>query len=183
MKMLKNGLEVDGFATSRTPIQSPRSMKRVVVPRCAARPPARPAQVHPDRHAEDGAVAVAEHADGAEPVDEVVVYKNRDLSSTVQYPCVTNVKTRWPLDGNANAGRHDVDRPPNDHDAMVKWGVSRSACLWGFSKLVMGSPKPSGIIKPSVPSPLVKNVDGKWPPASGKNMRGNPLIVPSCKKL
>ena len=68
MKMLKNGLEVDGFATSRTPTQSPRSTKRVVVPRCAARPPERPAQVHPDHHAEDGAVAVAvdEHVDGAD---------------------------------------------------------------------------------------------------------------------
>ena len=77
MKMLKNGLEVDGFATSRTPIQSLRSMKRVVVPRCAARPPARPAQVHPDHHAEDGAVAVAEHADGAEPVDEEAVLHKR----------------------------------------------------------------------------------------------------------
>ena len=62
MKMLKNGLEVDGFATSRIPIPSPRSTKRVDVPRYAARPPARP--VH-DPHAEDGAVAVAE------PVDEV----------------------------------------------------------------------------------------------------------------
>ena len=85
MKMLKNGLEVDGFATSRTPIQSPRSTKRVVVPRCAARPPEPPAQVHPDHHAEDG--AVAEHADGAEPVDEVVVYKNRDLSPPVPKMC------------------------------------------------------------------------------------------------
>ena len=81
MKMLKNGLEADGFATSRTPIPSPPSTKRGVVPRCAARPPARPAQVHPDHHAEDG--AVAEHVDGAEPVDEVVVYKNRDLPSVV----------------------------------------------------------------------------------------------------
>ena len=79
MKMLKNGLEVDGFATSRTPIPSPRSTKRVVVPRCAARPPARPVQVHPDHHAEDGAVAVAEHADGAEPVDEVVVLRKQRI--------------------------------------------------------------------------------------------------------
>ena len=85
MKMLKNGLEVDGFATSRTPIQSPPSTKREVVPRCAARPPARPVQVHPDHHAEDG--AVAEPVDGAEPVDEVVVYKNRDLSSPVPKMC------------------------------------------------------------------------------------------------
>ena len=73
MKMLKNGLEVDGFATSRTPILLLQCMKRVVVPRCAARPPEPPAQVHPDHHAEDGAVAVAEHADGAEPVDEEAV--------------------------------------------------------------------------------------------------------------
>ena len=54
-------------------------MKRGVVPRYAARPPARPAQVHPDHHAEDG--AVAEHA------DEVVVYKNRDLPSIVPKMC------------------------------------------------------------------------------------------------
>ena len=108
MKMLKNGLEVDGFATSRTPIPSPRSTKRGVVPRCAARPPARLAQVHPDHPAEDG--AVAEHVDGAEPVDEAVVYKNRDLSSTVPVLCVAVVNTRW--DANANARRHDD--PPND---------------------------------------------------------------------
>ena len=120
MKMLKNGLGADGFATSRTPIQSPRSTKRVVVPRCAARPPEPPAQVHPDHHAEDGAVAVAEHVAVVEPVDEVAVlrkqkkrYKNSGLPSTVQYPCVANVKTRW--DANANAGRLDVAHPPNDH--------------------------------------------------------------------
>ena len=110
MKMLKNGLEVDGFVTSRTPIPSPRSTKRVVVPRCAARPPEPPAQVHPDHHAEDGAVAVAEHADGAEPVDEEAVlpkrYKNRGFPSIVP-------KMQWALDANANAGRHDDD-PPND---------------------------------------------------------------------
>ena len=109
MKMLKNGLEVDGFATSRTPIPSPRYTKRGVVPRCAAHPPEPPAQVHPDHHAEDGAVAVAEPVDGAEPADEVVVYKNRDLSSTVP-KCVANVDTRWV--GNANAPRlddHHVD--------------------------------------------------------------------------
>ena len=53
--------------------------------RYVARPPARP--VHHDPHAEDGAGAVAEHADGAEPVDEVVVYKNSVLSSTVPKMC------------------------------------------------------------------------------------------------
>ena len=82
MKMLKNGLEADGFATSRIPIPSPRSTKRVDVPRYAAPPPAR---LVPDPHVEDG--AVAEPADGAEPVDEVVVYKNRDLSSPVPKMC------------------------------------------------------------------------------------------------
>lgn len=85
-------------------------MKRGVVPRCAARPPEPPAQVHPDHHAEDGAVAVAEHADGAEPVDEEAVlpkrYKTHDFSSIVP-------KMRWALDANANAGRPDDD-PPND---------------------------------------------------------------------
>ena len=33
---------------------------------CVARSPERPAQVHQDHHAEDGAVAVAEHADGVD---------------------------------------------------------------------------------------------------------------------
>ena len=39
---------------------------------------------------------------------------------------MANVETRWPLDANANAPRRDVDHPPNDHDAMVKWGVAVS---------------------------------------------------------
>ena len=63
MKMLKNGLEADVFATSRIPIPSPPSTKRVDVRRYVARPPAR--LVH-NPHAEDGVVAVAV----AEPVDE-----------------------------------------------------------------------------------------------------------------
>ena len=67
MKMLKNGLEVDASAISRTPIPSPPCTKRVDDLRYAARPPARPAH---DPHAEDGAVAVA--------VDEVPgLRKNR----------------------------------------------------------------------------------------------------------
>ena len=78
MKMLNNGLEVDAFAISRTPIQSPLSTKMGEGDRrCAARPPEPPAQVHPDHHAEDEAVAVAEHVDGAEPVDEVVVLRKQ----------------------------------------------------------------------------------------------------------
>ena len=60
MKMLNNGLEADVFATSRTPIQSPQSTKMGEGDlRYVARPPERPTQVHPDPHAEDGAVAVA----------------------------------------------------------------------------------------------------------------------------
>ena len=109
MKMLKNGHEVDASVTSRTPILSLPSTKRVVVPRCAARPPEPPVQVHPDHHAEDGAVAVAEHVDGAEPVDEEAVlrkqkkrYKNSGLPFTVP-KCVVNVDTRWLLGANANA--------------------------------------------------------------------------------
>ena len=118
MKMLKSGLEVDGSVTSRTPIPSLPCMKRVVVPRCAARPPEPPVQVHHDHHAEDGAVAVAEHADGVEPVDEEAVlrkqkkrYKNSGLPFTVP-KCVVNVDTRWSLDANADAPR--LDDLPND---------------------------------------------------------------------
>ena len=143
MKMLNNGLGADVFAISRTPIPSPRSTKMGEGDRrCAARLPERPVQVHPDHHAEDG--AMAEHVDGVEPADGVYAreqkgYKNRDLPSTVQYPCVANVNTRWL--GNANAPRLDVAHPPND-DGVVKWGVSRQLSLWGLAKLVMGSPKP-----------------------------------------
>ena len=69
MKMLNNGLGADVFATSRTPIQSPRSTKMGEGDlRCVARLPERPVQVHHDHHAEDGAVAVAvaEHVDGVD---------------------------------------------------------------------------------------------------------------------
>ena len=64
MKMLNNVLGADVFATSRTPIQSPRSTKMGEGDlRYVARPPERTVQVHHGHHAEDGAVAVAEHAD------------------------------------------------------------------------------------------------------------------------
>ena len=67
MKMLNNVLGADVFATSRTPIQSPRSTKMGEGDlRCVARPPERPAQVHHDHHAEDGAAAAAEHVDGVD---------------------------------------------------------------------------------------------------------------------
>ena len=67
MKMLNNVLGADVFATSRTPIQSPRSTKMGDGDLlCAARPPERPAQVHRHHHAEDGAAAVAERVDGVD---------------------------------------------------------------------------------------------------------------------
>ena len=128
MKMLNNGHGADGFSTSRTPIPSPRSTKMGEGDRrCAAHPPEPPAQVHPDHHAEDGAVAVAEHADGAEPVDEVVVYKNRDLPFTVP-KCVANVDTRWLLGANANALRLD------DHHVDVGSRVGRHRSSWMSKK-------------------------------------------------
>ena len=45
--------------------------------RYVARPPARPTQVHQDPHAEDGAVAVAEHVAVVEPVDEDAVLREQ----------------------------------------------------------------------------------------------------------
>ena len=113
MKMLKNGHEVDASVTSRTPILSLPSTKRGVVPRCAARPPEPPAQVHPDHHAEAGAVVVAVAADGAEPVDEEAVLPKKGIKTVTFLP--SSQKMRWVLDANANAGRHDGD-PPNDDD-------------------------------------------------------------------
>ena len=62
--------------------------------RYVVRPPARPTQVHPDPHVEDGAVAVAEHVAVVEPVDEDAFlreqkkgYKNSGLFSTVPKMC------------------------------------------------------------------------------------------------
>ena len=115
MKMLKNGLEADVFATSRIPIRLPLSTKREVGPRCAAPPPERPVQVHHHHHAEDGAEAAAV----AEPVvdaREQKIYKNRVLPLIVLVSCVADAKARW--DANANAPRPDVAPPPNDHGAV-----------------------------------------------------------------
>ena len=115
MKMLNNVLGADVFATSRTPIQSPRSTKMGEGDLlCAARPPERPVQVH-RHHAEDGAAAVAEHADGVDAREQKKRYKNSVLPPTVLVPCVAVVETRWPLGANANAPRLDVANPPNDH--------------------------------------------------------------------
>ena len=113
MKMLNNVLGADVFATSHTPIQSPRSTKMGEGdPPCAARPPERPVEVH-RHHAEDA--AVAEHADGVDAREQKKRYKNSFLPPIVLVPCVAVVETRWPLDGNANAPRLDVAHPPNDH--------------------------------------------------------------------
>ena len=131
MKMLKNGLEVDGFATSRTPIQSPRSTKRVVVPRCAARPPEPPAQVHPDHHAEDGAVAVAEHADGAEPVDEVVVLREqkKGIKTGTPLPPSQNVWSLWTYDGPQTQTQTHHDSTSLPRQTTTAW--SSRGCLAG----------------------------------------------------
>ena len=97
MKMLNNGLEADGFATSRTPIQSPQSTKMEEGDlRYAARPPERPTQVHPDHHVEDGAVVVAEHVAVDEPVDEVAVLRKQEkgIKTVVSLPPSQNV---WSL--------------------------------------------------------------------------------------
>ena len=59
-------------------------------PLCAARPPERPAQVHHGHHAEDGAVAVAEHADGADAREQKKIQKQRPSSHRPS----TNV---WPM--------------------------------------------------------------------------------------
>ena len=104
MKMLKNGHEVDAFATSRIPIPSPRSTKKGDVLRCAARPLEPLVHDPPDHHhAEDGAVAAA--VDGAEDRE----YKNRGFPFLLS-KCVVIVDTRWL--GNVNARRladHHVD--------------------------------------------------------------------------
>ena len=127
MKMLKNGLEADASATSRIPIPSPPSTKRVDALRYVARPPARLAHDHHDPHVEDEAVAVAE------PVDEVPGlrkqkkrYKNRGLFSIVPKKCVVVVDTQWPLDTNVNAPRFDVD---NHVDAESRVGQCRSSWI------------------------------------------------------
>ena len=74
--------------------------------RCVERPPERPAQVHQDHHAEDGAAAVAEHADEVDAREQKKKrYKNSVLPLTVLVPCVAVVETQWPLDANANAPR------------------------------------------------------------------------------
>ena len=92
MKMLKNVLEGDAFATSRIPIPSPPCMKREADLRYVAPLREPPAQVRPLHHpAEDVAVAVAEPVDGVDD-REKKRYKNRVLPSTVPKPCVVDVE-------------------------------------------------------------------------------------------
>ena len=141
MKMLNNGLEVDGFATSRTPIPSPRSTKMGEGDRrYVARPPEPPAQVHPDHDAEDGAVAVAEHVAVVEPVDEVAVlreqkkkrYKNSGLPSTVLVPCVADVDTRCVA--NVEAPNANAPRLDDHHHVDVESRVGRRRSSWMSKK-------------------------------------------------
>ena len=67
MKMLKNGLEGDAFATSRIPIPSPLCMKREADLRYVAPRREPPVPVRPLHHpVEDVAVAVAEPVYGVD---------------------------------------------------------------------------------------------------------------------
>ena len=107
MKMRKNGLEADGFATSRIPIRSPPSTKRADGPRCAAPLPERRAHRHP---AEAVGVAVAVVvAVAVHEACEQKRYKTRGLPPDVPVPCVADAKARWGAHANANALRPDVD--------------------------------------------------------------------------
>ena len=126
MKMLNNVLGADVFAISRTPIQSPQSTKMEEGDlRCAARPPEPPAQVHQDHQAEDGAAAVAEHADGVDGEKDI---KNSCLPPTVLVPCVAVADTRWLLGANANAPRLD------DHHVDVESRVGQYRSSWMSKK-------------------------------------------------
>ena len=94
MKMLNNVLELDAFATSRIPIQSPPSMKMEEGdPQCGARPPEPLTQVHHDHHAEDGAVVVAVAEPVAEPVAVAEAVKDIKTASFLP-PSQYHV---WPL--------------------------------------------------------------------------------------
>ena len=126
MKMRNNVLGADVFAISRIPIQSPPSMKMEEGdPQCVARPPEPPAQAHHDHHAEDGAVVVAEHADGVDGEKDI---KNSCLTPTVLVPCVAVADTRWLLGASANAPRLD------DHHVDVESRVGQHRSLWMSKK-------------------------------------------------
>ena len=82
--------------------------------RYVAHLPARPAQVHPDPHVEDGAVAVAEHADGVEPVDEdaVLCEQKKDIKTVVSLSLSQNVwslskRDVWPMSRRQTQTHHD----------------------------------------------------------------------------
>ena len=108
MKMLNNGLEADAFAISRTPILSPPSTKMEEGDRrYVAHPPEPPAQVHHDPHAEDGAVAAAEHV--VEPVDEVAVLRKqkKGIKTASFLPPSQNVWPLWTRDGPETQTHHD----------------------------------------------------------------------------
>ena len=113
--------------------------------RYAAHPPEPAAQVHPDHHAEDG--AVAKPVDGVEPADgayarEQKGYKNSVLPSTVP-KCVVVVDTRWPLDGNANAPRLDI-APPAKRPRRGQVGGVAPALIVGIGKAGYGITKALG---------------------------------------
>ena len=61
-------------------------------------------------------------------------------------------------------------------------GVSPGLIV-GIGKAGYGITKALGIIKPSEPSKLPKNVDVKWNKANGNAMRVNRSIVLSCENV
>ena len=80
--------------------------------RYVARLPARPTQVHQDPHAEDEAVAVAEHVVVVEPVDEVAVL--REQKKGIKNSCLPSTvpKNVWSL------SKRDV-RPMTRHQTQT----------------------------------------------------------------
>ena len=93
MKMLKNVLEGDAFATSRIPIPSRPCMKREADLRYVAPRREPPVQVRPlHHHAEDVAVAVAEPVDGVDARD---YEKKKDIKTGSFLPPSQNHV--WPM--------------------------------------------------------------------------------------
>ena len=107
------GRRIRNITHTDAPMSPPFTKMGEVDRRYAAPPPEPPVQVH-RHHAEDVAVAVAEHADGVD-AREQKRYKNSVLHPTVPIPCVAVVETLWPLGANANAPRLHVANPPNDN--------------------------------------------------------------------
>ena len=107
MKMRNNVLEGGAFSALRIPIQSLPSMKMEEGDLlCGARPPEPLTQVHHDHHAEEGAVAVAEHADEPVAVAEACErYKNSVFPPTVPNYHVWPTQTQTDHDASSSIPR------------------------------------------------------------------------------